>query len=293
MKVKSEYSTREIEACVIVMRELFIYLKPYRDQIVLIGGWVPYFLLEKYVPSGSEYDRHIGSLDIDVALDAFSIPRDAYKTILEILKEREFYHRKDNLGKDIPASFLKKIIFEDGEEMEVQIDFLAPEYGGAPKKRRHQVIQDMLARKGRGTDIVFDQTEVIRLSGPISSGAEIELDIKVANVTACFVMKGIALGERTSEKDAYDLYMLARYYKEGPESVLSELKKLENHGLMKEALKNIEEQFKDVKSIGPVSVVTFMGITDKEGYDRITRDAYELVQFIVQGMKTSEERGKK
>jgi hypothetical protein len=285
MKLKSEYSPREIEACVIVMRDLFTYLKPYRNQIVLIGGWVPYFLLEKYTPSGSEHDQHVGSLDVDIALDAFSIPTDAYKTILEILKDRGFYNRKDNLGKDIPASFLNKIIFDDGEEIEVQIDFLAPEYGGAPKKRRHQVIQDMLARKGRGTDIVFDQTEIIHLSGPISSGANIELDIKIANVTACFVMKGIALGERTSEKDAYDLYMLARHYKEGPESVLSELKKMGSHGLMKEAIKNIEEQFRDVKSIGPVSVSAFMGITDKEEYDRITRDAYELLQFIIRGMK--------
>jgi hypothetical protein len=98
-------------------------------------------------------------------------------------------------------------------------------------------------------------------------------------------MKGIALGERTSEKDAYDLYILARYYKEGLESVLSELKKLGNHGLMKEALRNIEEQFKDVRSIGPVSVARFMGIIDKDEYDRITRDAYELLQFIIQGMK--------
>ena len=75
----------------------------------------------------------------------------------------------------------------------MRIDFLAPEYGGTPKKRRHQVIQDMLARKGRGTDIVFDHTDIIHLSGPISTGANIELDIKVANVTACFVMKGIAI----------------------------------------------------------------------------------------------------
>ena len=285
MKVKTEYSTREIEACVIVMRELFTYLKPYRNQMVLVGGWVPYFLLEKYTPSGSGYDQHVGSLDIDIALDAFSIPADAYKTILEILRERGFYHRKDNLGKDIPASFLKKAIFEDGDEIEVQIDFLTPEYGGAPKKRRHQVIQDMLTRKGRGTDIVFDQTEMIRLSGPISTGARIELDIKAANVTACFVMKGIAIGERTSEKDAYDLYMLARYYKEGPKSVLAEIEKLKNHGLMKEALRNIEEQFKDVKSIGPVSVATFMGITDEEEFERVTRDAFELLQFIVQGMR--------
>jgi hypothetical protein len=28
-----------------------------------------------------------------------------------------------------------------------------------------------------------------------------------------------------------------------------------------------------------------MGITDKDEHDRITRDAYELLQFIVRGMK--------
>lgn len=282
------FSVEEIEACVIVMRELFLYLKPYRNQIVLIGGWVPYFFLEKYKSPGEEYDRHVGSLDIDVALDAFSIPETAYKTILEILSERGFYPRKDSLGRDIPASFLKKVALENEKEMEVRIDFLAPEYGGTLKKRRHQIIQDMLARKGRGTDIVFNHADVIHLSGPISNGANIELDIKVADVTACFVMKGITLAERTSEKDAYDLYMLAKYYKEGPKSVLSELMELKNNGLMKEALKNIQEQFKDIKSLGPVSIAKFLGITEKEEYDRITRDAFEVFRFIIQGIKRDE-----
>jgi len=153
------FTVEEIEACVIVMREIFLYLKPYRNQIVLIGGWVPYFLLEKYKYPG-EYDQHVGSLDIDVALDAFSIPETAYRSILEILRERGFYHKKDTQGRDIPASFLKKVVFGDGKEIEVRIDFLAPEYGGTSKKRRHQVIQEILARKGRGTDIVFDHTDV-------------------------------------------------------------------------------------------------------------------------------------
>lgn len=282
--MKSFFSVPEIEACVIVMRELFLYLKPYRDQIVLIGGWVPYFLLEKY-KSTDQDASHVGSLDIGLALDAVSIPESAYKTILEILNERGFHKRKDALGRDIPASFLKKVRLRDGVEIEVRIDFLAPEYGGTPKKKRHQVVQDMLARKGRGTDVVFSNSDLIRLSGPISTGANVELDIKIANVAACFVMKGIALGERTNEKDAYDLYMLTRYYKDGPNSVLSDLKKLGNHKLLLEALKNIEDNFKHIKSLGPVSVATFMGITDKEEFDRITRDAFELMQFIVQGMK--------
>ena len=79
--------------------------------------------------------------------------------------------------------------------------------------------------------------------------------------------------------------MLARYYKEGPRSVLSELRKLKENGLMKQALRNIQDQFKDVKSLGPVSIAKFMGIGNKEEHDRITRDAFELFQFIIQGMR--------
>jgi len=283
MVTMKNYTPDEIEACTIVMRELFTYLKPYREQIVLVGGWVPFFLLKKY--SRSEYMPHTGSLDIDVALNASSIPDTAYQSILEIPEKRGFYHRKDKLGKDIPASFLKKVVLENGNEIEVQVDFLAPWYGGTPEGKRHQVIQDMLARKGRGIDIVFNHTESIHLSGELSNRAKVDMEIKVADLVACFIMKGIALGERASGKDAYDLYMLARHYKDGPESTLSDLKILRNHGLMKEAIKNIEEHFKDVKSIGPVSVAEFMGIIEKEEYNRIIRDVYEVMQFIVKGLK--------
>ena len=41
--MKTGFTVAQIEACVMVMRELFLYLKSYRDQIVLIGGRVPYF----------------------------------------------------------------------------------------------------------------------------------------------------------------------------------------------------------------------------------------------------------
>lgn len=37
----------EIEACFFVMVELMTILGEYRDSIVLVGGWLPYFLIEK------------------------------------------------------------------------------------------------------------------------------------------------------------------------------------------------------------------------------------------------------
>ena len=283
MKTSNDYNLPAIEACLMVMRELFTYLKPYRNQIALVGGWVPYFLLGQYSDDPSV--KHVGSLDIDVLLDSSSIPDTAYATILEILQKRGFLHRVDRLGREIPASFVKKVTLETGEEVQVQVDFLAPEYGGSAGSRRHQVVQEMLARKGRGTDIVFTHTELISLSGVLSNRAHVECDMKVADLAACFIMKGIALGERTSEKDAYDLYMLARYYKSGPKSVVADLEALKGHGLMKEAMANIEKEFASVNSLGPVSVAEFLRIIDETERERSQRDAYEIMQFISTQMK--------
>ena len=44
-------------------------------------------------------------------------------------------------------------------------------------------------------------------------------------------------------------------------------------------LKNIEEQFKDLKSLGPVSIAGFMGITEKDERNRITRDAFDVSNY--------------
>ena len=57
------------------MLELIRMLGEYRDEMIIVGGWVPALLL----PTSSE--GHIGSIDIDIALDHRKVREDAYKTI--------------------------------------------------------------------------------------------------------------------------------------------------------------------------------------------------------------------
>lgn len=59
----SQYGQKEIETCKMVLIELIHLFGEFKDEMVIIGGWVPYFLF----PNSSE--PHIGSLDIDVAFD--------------------------------------------------------------------------------------------------------------------------------------------------------------------------------------------------------------------------------
>jgi len=63
--------------CKSVLLELVHLLSEIKDEIVIIGGWTPAFLL----PQGDE--PHVGSLDIDVALNFSKIPDDTYQTILK------------------------------------------------------------------------------------------------------------------------------------------------------------------------------------------------------------------
>ncbi len=114
MPSRDEYPDDAVQACLSVLLELFTYLKPYRDYIVLIGGWVPFFLTKDKAE-----ETHIGSLDIDLALDASRIPETGYTTILELLAERGYQPTRNNKNEIIPARYEKIVHLSDGRSYPV------------------------------------------------------------------------------------------------------------------------------------------------------------------------------
>jgi hypothetical protein len=150
MVTRYDYGKKEVDACLSVLVELMTILGEFRDNIVLIGGWIPYFLMEK------NRHEHVGSLDIDIALDFQKISGDTYKTILQILKSRGYEEGKQ------PFIFYRTIPTENGGNITVEVDLLTGEYGGTGKSHRTQSIQDVRARKARGCDLVFKQNCLLR-----------------------------------------------------------------------------------------------------------------------------------
>ena len=71
-------------------------------------------------------------------------------------------------------------------------------------------------------------------------------------------MKGIVLGARYSEKDAYDIYSLISHYKDGFRSAAETLKPYKKNRLVNEGIKSIKEKFKTKDSIGPQWVADFL-----------------------------------
>jgi len=273
MVTRSNYPKNEVEACLSVLVEFMTLLGEYRESIVLIGGWVPYFLIER------KKHEHVGSLDIDAAFDFNTISSEAYNTILKLLEKRGYQEGNQ------PFIFHRTIKVESGIEVTVEINLLAGEYGGTSKSHRTQKIQDVRARKARGCDLVFEHNFLNIITAKMPDQATNQLTIKIADVIPFLVMKGMALWDRYKEKDAYDIYFTILNYPGGIQTLVNIFKPVKSNRLVTEGLGKIKSKFIDIESPGPIWVVNFEEITDEEEKDIVKRDVFERVNTFLDALQ--------
>ena len=177
---------------------------------MIVGGWVPELLIEQAPHT------HIGSLDVDVALNHRTLHEVGYKTILQLLLLHGYRQAEQ------PFVFFRTV--EIGErQIEVEVDFLAGEYSGTARGHRTQRVQDMRPRKTRGCDLALSLATEIRISGTLPGGAKDTATLRVASIVPFLVMKAMALASRLMEQDAWDIYYCIRYYPGGIEKLVAEL----------------------------------------------------------------------
>jgi hypothetical protein len=268
MVTRRDYTAEAVEAARSVLIELVHLLGEYKDDMVLIGGWVPEVLLPPV--SGA----HVGSMDIDIALNHQKINEEGYKMILDLLQSRGYRQGEQ------PFIYYRTVQVE-GKEIHVQVDLLAGEYEGTSKSHRHQKVQGIHARKARGCDLAFEMSQEIEIEGTLPGGARDTVTVRVASIVPFLVMKGMAMESRLKEKDAYDIYYCVLNYPGGIDALAEEFRPHLHHGLVKEGLQKIAGKFSSEKSFGPRSVVDFEGIDDLEEKERTQRDAYERVNALL------------
>lgn len=268
MVTRRDYTAEAVEAARSVLIELIHLLGEYKDDIVLIGGWIPEVLLPHF--SGP----HVGSMDVDIALNHQKINEEGYKMIQDLLKSRGYEQVEQ------PFIFYRKIQVGD-HTIKVEVDLLAGEYEGTSKSHRHQRVQGIHARKARGCDLVFEMSKEIKIEGKLPNGAHDAVMVRVASIVPFFVMKGMAMETRLKEKDAYDIYYSVLNYPGGMDALVEEFRPHLHHGLVREGLQKIAGKFSSEKDFGPKSIADFEGIDDPEEQERIQRDAYERVNALL------------
>lgn len=269
---RSDYTTEAVAAARSVLLELARLLGEYQDSVVIVGGWVPELLLSQ-APR-----QHVGSIDVDIALDHRKLKEIGYKTILKLLLSRGYQQSEQ------PFIFFRTV--QMGEQtFDVEVDFLASEYSGTTRGHRTQKVQDMRPRKARGCDLAVRLATEVTLSGTLPGGGKDTATLRVASIVPFLVMKAMALAGRLMEKDSWDIYYCIRYYPGGIDRLVEEfLPHLEN-GLVQEALTKIAEKFASPEHVGPKHVADFEDLSDPGEREHLQREAFERVQALIDRLR--------
>jgi len=270
----STYEPRDVQVAHSALMEVAAALQSYRDAMVLIGGWVPYLLLQQHQSRDNPF-RHVGSLDSDWVIDPGKIDENEYETIVKTLRRRGFVKSKEikfRLTKGFPVPGKSTVL-------EVAVDLLtrAPPTRPDTQKRHRRVQPDLEARAADWADVALSHSCDMTLTGELPSRGRVPLEIRMADAVGLVGTKGLALGRRFEEKDNYDLYAVIANYGEGPVEVASLMKPFAREPSLLPSLEKIRSWYADINAAGPASVGDFF---DREAGDarlRRIRDAFEVL----------------
>lgn len=244
----ADYENRVTEAIQSVLVEIGQILGSFRGKFVVIGGAVPWLLLD------NADMRHIGTADIDLALDAEALGDGEYAKLISVLIEHGYIQDASRRR----FQLVRKIQPEDGgAPVNVVIDFLMPR--DAEIVENHPPYIDNFAVQGAyGAGLALQSHEIIKINGSMPEGGINRVRIAIASIPALLAMKGFALDGRKKKKDAYDIYYCVRNYPGGPVELASACEPLLEHADAITGYEIIDEKFETFESFGPTSVRQFV-----------------------------------
>ena len=262
-----DYSEGQKAAAHRVLVELVNLFNEYRDDIRIVGGWVPDLMFPG--------EGHVGSVDVDVLINHIKVKDSGYLTMAKILLSNGYREHPEKY-----FSFVKQV-YVDGILYDVDVDILAGMYGGTQEKKRSQHVQGVKALKATGGNFAFEfDPQTVRIEAERTDGAIDVARVNVIAVVPYFVMKAAAMG-RGKAKDAYDLYFLLKHYQDGVDGIAKLFMDYKDSKIILEMKEKLAEKFASPNHAGPVDVASFLDLEDEEEIAFIKRDAFEQMQALI------------
>lgn len=267
---QSDYSDRQVEAAHRVLIDVGQILNSFHDAIVVVGGWVPDLLLPDATP------EHVGSIDIDLALDAAKLGDGRYADLLKLLLDTQRYKPGDK-----PFQLITYVDLEDGEALiRVEVEFLAPS-DVKLAKNHPKLVEDFRVLQFSACAAAFQAPVDIEIEGSMISGAKNRVHMRVASLSDLIIMKAHAIEGRDKPKDVYDLCYCLDDYPGGIAALADNWRSRREDPLVTTAIRILQEKFKTLEHYGPQQLVTFHNSSDVEERAIHARRAYELVHKLL------------
>jgi len=263
----ADYDDRTTAAVKTVLIELGQILGSFQGKFSVIGGAVPWLLLDQ------EDMPHVGTLDVDLGLDAEALGDGEYATLVETLLRHGYEQskklRRFQLVRQVPAQ-------DGGSPIDVIVDFLMPR-GAKIVKNDPPLISEFAVQRADGADLALRFYQMVVITGSLPTGGANQVEIAVCSIPALLAMKGHALKKRFKQKDAYDIYYSILNYPDGAEALAEECRPLLGYASGANGYGFIAEKFDTVDGFGPTCVRRFVADTDILG--NRTPDQWQMDAF--------------
>jgi len=269
-RLREDYDARQVEAAHRVLIDMGQVLASFADCMVVIGGWVPDLLLPKAL------EPHVGSIDVDFALDADRLREGRYAELLKLLLDTKRYFQ----GEKAFQLFVIVELEDGGRPVRVEVEFLAPA-DAELQKNKPKLVAGFRVLQTEGCSEAFRAPVEQTLSGQNVRGAENTVHLLVASPADFLVLKAHAIGGRDKPKDSYDFCYTLENLPEGMEALAKDWAARSAERNVERAVGLLHEKFASVKSFGPQQVVEFHNSPDRETQEMQARRAYELVQRLL------------
>lgn len=280
----TQYSDRISDAVRSVLVEIGQTLGSYEGMFAVIGGAVPWLLLED-----SEM-KHVGTGDVDLSLDAEALAEDQqYAGLVESLRAQGYAHKEDLKNFQMERTIDPG---DGGPPITVVVDFLRP-FDAVIEKNRPALTADFATQRAFGADLATRFYEMVAIEGRMPNGGTNKVMIAVASIPALLAMKGHALAGRDKPKDAYDIYYSIRNFPDGIDGLVAACKPLLGEASAQEGYAKIAGKFRTFEDFGPYSVRRFVegsDILDGRSPDEWQQDAFGQVQAWLNAMGLVETR---
>lgn len=243
----SDYDDRTTAAVKSVLIEVGQILGAFKGKFAVIGGAVPWLLLN------NEDMPHVGTLDVDLGLDAEALGDGEYAMLVEALMGHGYQQREElrrfQLVRQVPAS--------EGGPIDVVVDFLMPR-DAEIVKNIPPLINEFAVQRADGADLAFRFYQMVAVTGSMPAGGTNRVEIAVCSIPALLAMKGHAVRGRYKQKDAYDIYYCIRNYPDGIAALVEACRPLLVHPSAVNGYRFIAEKFDSVDGYGPTCVRKFV-----------------------------------
>ena len=267
---KADYSERQTLAARRVLVDVGQVLASFADCLVVVGGWTPDLLL----PNADE--PHVGSIDVDLALDAAKLNEGRYAELVKLLLDTKRYRPGEKDFQLVVEVDLK----DDEKPVQVEVEFLAPKEMKL-KKNRPKLLADFRVLQVEAASEAFRSPVKLKLPGQNVRGAKNTVHLRVASLAAFLVMKAHAIGGRDKPKDTYDFCYCLEQFPDGMEKLAEDWKKRAGEKNIAKAVEILREKFAGVDAFGPQQLVEFHAAPDAETQAMHARRAYELVRKLL------------